>query len=125
MRISDWSSDVCSSDLSVAQLDRVPASEAEGRGFESLRAHQLSFPSARATAPQPESDIFEPVTGTVRFSPAQPGHPSRPPQHKSSARFLRSRRFFIASPTRQPPRLARPLPSLQFVPHAGVAPEIS
>src|SRR3546814_12790400 len=54
-------------------LFRSPASEAEGRGFESLRAHQLSFPSARATAPQPESDIFEPVTGTVRFSPAQPG----------------------------------------------------
>src|SRR3546814_15259498 len=59
MRISDWSSDVCSSDLSqapVAQLDRASDYESEGRTFESFRARHFGSkartPSTAASTPE-------------------------------------------------------------------------
>src|SRR4051794_37700740 len=50
----------------VAQLDRVSASEAEGRGFDSLRARQFSCrasPLARHTAANPVSFFFAALYG--------------------------------------------------------------
>src|SRR3546814_2658691 len=37
MRISDWSSDVCSSDLSVCSAEEAPGGGGEGRGAKALR----------------------------------------------------------------------------------------
>src|SRR3546814_13120306 len=42
MRISDWSSDVCSSDLSAATVTSSGARVALGEGFEQLRQHSLT-----------------------------------------------------------------------------------
>jgi hypothetical protein len=48
-------------DAPVAQLDRVSASEAEGRGFESRRAHFFTQIAIRRLS-APKRSRFEPTT---------------------------------------------------------------
>src|SRR3546814_12939767 len=65
MRISDWSSDVCSSDL-------FPASHLGITVEDSLRSLQRIF-QADVAATDVAAIIIEPVQGEGEFNPAPPG----------------------------------------------------
>src|SRR3546814_15608213 len=102
MRISDWSSDVCSSDLQELARLQQPAARAKGYALEQISAHLdkavqtvvgqkkvslLTRPDAAIFA-QPTVDItpaipheLDPVVPTVRASPpanSQPVPPTQP-----------------------------------------------
>src|SRR3546814_3212070 len=48
MRISDWSSDVCSSDLAAREIEGAPAEDQPAHGREVRRGHDLRPASAQS-----------------------------------------------------------------------------
>src|SRR3546814_11591463 len=112
MRISDWSSDVCSSDLDVVLLDEdMPFSTIRLRteGFRrSLERHGLAFDPRNNLALIPPARPFR----VSQSSPAAPAYPvpphllerGRPPD----AFLLRAAYYALAPPPAPPATRPRP-----------------
>src|SRR3546814_15818726 len=133
MRISDWSSDVCSSDLQELARLQQPAARAQGYALEQISAHldkavqtvvgqkkvSLLLRPEAAFFAQPTVDITPAITTeldrvvpSVSISPPanwQPGQQHQQPQHQAAPAAApaqpqpQARCATPASPTATPP----------------------
>src|SRR3546814_14543287 len=86
MRISDWSSDVCSSDLGGAHLDprigplarlsHARADAAPGRGADQPRRRQWRFPGTGADLLRPSRGVSRVERAALRIGHAEIGRAS-------------------------------------------------